>query len=203
MRKLIINISLLLLLILAGCNSADKFAITNIEPPIVPGIYQKDYNNRLYGVWQNPYSPSYEISHSNPNIYSPITLQCEAFPNPSDGYLEITFFVPYGAKGKMTIVPAIGPGEELNNSTTYVNGAYFSVSGAPIRTLFNGTFESAGNYEFNWRGRDDKNEVVPDGFYRVYLELDDDYLVWVDVFLTWDFNNLPPGMNWGGPEWGK
>jgi len=186
------------MLIITGCESADKITLNNLQPPVVPGIFITGPGGiAILGVWRDPYSPSFTLPNSNGGSGGnliPTKLECSAHPNP-DREFVIQFSTTYEARVKVTVVPAIGPGEEPTNSVTYANGTYLAANGVSVRTIID-DFLPPGYFSYYWNGCDDNDMILPDGFYRVYLEFDNEYLVWVDVFLVRNLNNLPPGMDW-------
>ena len=198
MYKFVIVVFVIVILI--SCDSANMFNSSTLEAPVVPGIYRTDCDGNSWGRWLNPYSPSYEFPNSNPNLWN-ITMQCTAYPNPDDGHLGISFYIPYEGSGKVTVVAALPPGSVQTNSIYYSNANFVNVEGGSVRTLFNDTFINCGHHTFVWDGRDDYGNKVADGFYRIYLEFDE-YLLWVDMLLARDPNNIPPGLGMYGPESG-
>jgi len=198
MKKFFIILCCVLHLFISGCDTAEMFTTSTIEAPVVPGIFITDENANILGTWMNPYSPGYRFPSSNPNL-APITMKCSVYPNPNDGNLTIGFFIPYQGEGNVTVYPALSPLENNENSVYYFGSTFLYVSSDPLKTLLDGDLNT-GSYSVNWNGCDEDGNYAPDGFYRAYLDFDD-YLVWVDIFLVRDLNNLPPGMGWGGPEW--
>jgi hypothetical protein len=196
MRNILLLFCSVSMLLITGCESAEKFTASNIEAPVCPGIFITDCESNPEGTWMNPYSPSYYF----PGSIVGTTLECSAYPNPDNGCITVSFPIPYNADAKITIVPALSPYEEEINSYTHFNSTYQISSGKPVMTLFDEEL-AKGYHSINWRGRDDDGKIVPDGFYRIYLEFDNSYLVWVDMFLGRDINNYPPGLSGGGPEW--
>lgn len=200
MYRIIFFLLLLGSIFITCCDSTQRFTASTIEAPVVPGIYLTDCDGSSWGRWLNPYSPSYEFPGPNPNIYN-VNLQCYAYPNPDNGHISISFHIPYEGSGKVTVVAALAPGSDQTNSIYYTNGNFVTIEGGSVRTLFDDTFTNYGQYTVVWDGRDDNSIIVADGFYRIFLEFDE-YLVWVDMLLARDPNNIPPGFDMFGPEWG-
>lgn len=197
MKRIILLLCSISMVIIFGCEVADMVSASHIEPPVCPGIFRTNFQGELIGTWMKPYSPSYSFPSTDPNCGS-VTLHCDGFPNPDNGCFNISCVIPYDAHVTVTVVPALGPHEEQNNNISYMNSVYQISGGKPINTVCDDSL-SAGGHTFFWWGKNDEGNVVPDGFYRVYVDFDG-YVVWVDMFLGRDLDNCPPGLKPGGPE---
>lgn len=196
MYKIIVIVFVLVIVI--SCDTARMFTPSTIKPPIAPGIFMTDCDGNTLGTWMDPYSPSYQFPNSSPHLL-PITMKCFAYPNPDNGHMTISFSIPYQSNGKITVYPALSYLDDLSEPVNYFGSTYYYSNSDPVKTLHDGNLNN-GSHAVTWNGCYDDENYAPDGFYRVYLDFDE-HLVWVDVLLIRDINNLPPDMYFGGMEW--
>jgi len=52
-----------------------------------------------------------------------------------------------------------------------IDAAIIDADGRPVRTLATGELRGGGEVAFTWSGRDDAGEIVPDGDYRLRIDL--------------------------------
>lgn len=146
------------------------------------------------GIWGNPVSPKeWGLSDQpRPNYPSkfPTHVWLESpYPNPTNGPCQISFMLDYMKKVRIYIVPARLSGTPDNSSSFAAGGLYISQQGIAIKVLADGA-HNAGHYMFNWDGTDSRNNKVPAGFYRVYLEAGDN-LLWRDIWVYRQKGDLP------------
>jgi flagellar hook assembly protein FlgD len=58
-------------------------------------------------------------------------------------------------------------------------GLFYIAGGLSIRTLIDEQ-KSAGYYVVEWDTRDDNGLLVPEGYYRIYLRVND-FMKWLDI----------------------
>jgi hypothetical protein len=214
---------ILLLLVSAGlsCHSPNDSEIVPSSPdmsqPIVTGIYITNaFGPDPIGVWGNPSDGSSTVSVSYPNfsiadgvshpVDSPLrkagavspgvlttSLKLDnPYPNPFNGGVVISFSIPTTSKVELFVVPA-RLADDLSYDICSYSGA---IAASPLRTAIAIlVFEpkTAGMFVCNWNSRDQNGNVLPDGFYRIYLRVNN-MVCWHDVLLANDVASLPPGL---------
>ena len=90
------------------------------------------------------------------------------------------------------VVPARWHGEKNND----VNSSTGAVTAAPQRTAIALLIHrqlAAGMYVCLWSARDQNDNILPAGFYRIYLRMGD-RICWRDVFLYNETTDIPIGL---------
>jgi hypothetical protein len=113
------------------------------------------------------------------------------YPNPSSGGASIQFQLPAQSRVAIYIVPASFMSQEsrivqLNNATINTPG------GLAIDLLLDRNLP-AGHHVVFWPGGNRDGALVPDGFYRIYMEVNG-HLLWQDALLLRDPCSAPPGL---------
>ncbi|NIV10260.1 MAG: hypothetical protein GWN62_02850 [Aliifodinibius sp.] len=180
-------------------NSPIPLRAPNLRTPVATGIFITDETGPdIIGVFGNPSSkPTTSNSNSDPtwdNIAGniPVRFQLEVpYPNPNNGDMTIRFALPKESIVTIYIVPASFMNHEgqiiqFSNATINLPG------GLAIDLLFNRN-AAAGVYSVVWSGRDQSGRPFPDGFYRIYMEVNE-HLLWQDALLLRDPCNAPAGL---------
>jgi flagellar hook assembly protein FlgD len=79
----------------------------------------------------------------------------------------------------MWVSRGIGPAEEEKNEVIHSMGYFFNAGGLSLRTLIDQHL-AAGYYQVQWDTRDDRGVLVPQGYYRIYLQAEN-YFSWRDL----------------------
>ena len=148
-------------------------------------------------------------SFGNPNPKSKGSLECDSipsgggaipdelallppYPNPFNPATTVQFNLPCPSYVTVYVVPA----RYINQQSQFVQFSNASINipgGLAIDVLFNRN-TSPGIYSVAWSAQDQDGRPFPDGFYRIYLKVDDQ-LLWQDVLLLKDLCNAPPGLD--------
>lgn len=180
----------ILTLLLLGCsNDDDPFSASGgiADVFVTPGIFITDPNGYSLGEWGNPpLHPDFGEVENQVAMDSILIQPSDKFrmfqlyPNPSPSSVSIYFVSGLPAfSAKAWVVPVLGQSVEnpLLLSTGY--GEIFQVSSPIIGTIYEEENLDPGAYVFSWDGKDDLGNTVPDGFYRIFLQVDE-YLLWRD-----------------------
>ena len=89
---------------------------------------------------------------------------------------------------KLWISPATYEGIDSENNIYFLNGNYLKAGGLAVAELINETL-APGDHLVRWRGEDFDNNLVPNGFYRVYIQAKD-VLLWKDILIITDYDHL-------------
>jgi hypothetical protein len=104
------------------------------------------------------------------------------YPNPTDGSISIRYSLPYKSDVSVWVVRGKSPEESSNtNNTVYTNGYFITPSNNFIQELSSRT-AYAGSYAIIWDIRDQKGNILPDGYYRIYLVVNGN-LMWRDLWI--------------------
>ena len=105
------------------------------------------------------------------------------YPNPSNGRTVMEFIMSEPGNCNIWIENAY-PSKIVNIET----GNYLDVpehkDRKVIRNLFNEDLEM-GRHNVVWNARDDSGEYVPTGFYRAFLQINDE-VFFVDILIAWE-----------------
>ena len=190
----------------SGTNESDlPLHAPGLSTPVVTGLrITTSAGPAVVATWGNPGEPvDPPVHHYNgdrqdtlvPELGGiPVSYLCAAlYPNPSDGQTVLTFALPRTSRVDLWIVRARW-WESPNMDVIPVLGSTVSVpSNRAIKTLIRNTDRWAGTYQVIWDGRDDNGDLVPSGFYRVYLQADN-YSSWRDMFLYRSLDEIPLGL---------
>ena len=158
------------------------------QPPVVTGMELTDETSFSFGTFGNPDFPEDVIDdnpESVPGRPAPETLlgMGEVYPNPADGAQTIRFSLSRTSKVKVWVTPAqwMNESDSFNRFASGSNLVNVS-NGKAIEVLLDGTEEfSPGIYTVLWDSDDDIPMVVPEGFYRVYVQANGATL-WRDIY---------------------
>ncbi len=172
------------LLTIIGCENNENpnmISSTYMIRPQVTGIYRTDEFARLIGIWREPGG-------------------LQSYPNPFNRNISVEYFLiplepgqvpePVEINVKIWVVKAEGPDEQLEEILFAMGGEYVTAPGSPVRILRDTVYNSLGLYQVRWDGKDSFNRPAPSGFYKIYLQVDEE-LRWYDCLLARDPCELP------------
>ena len=194
----IILISVFILpLLLYSCNSPTSVGEINFqteEPPLITGI-----------IRTSPDTPEplaiYGVPNEQPEIFEEISQNIKAqffisspYPNPTDVSTQFKFGLPAGRNVTIWVVKGRLPGENVNDNTIYANGNFASPKFHYYKVLEKKYFVP-GIYSLVWDAKYDNGDPLPDGVYRIYIELDGQ-LMWRNVMIYHQaFTENPGAIN--------
>lgn len=173
MRKQNVNIFICTALLIAACRDADDAPMRtpDFRAPVVTGLYVAN-DFVTVETWREP---------SNQG-------QIGVFYSIANNRSQIRFILQQTAEATVWITPAVLKGEELLNSSG--GGLFSQIPGAAIRTFPKQLFTSVAINEVMWDLKDDHGNKVRPGFYRVFVETDDDVL-FTDMLVYHDCSDIP------------
>lgn len=129
--------------------------------PVVTGLFFVGEGGPEYlAVWGNPSGRSF----SSPTI---------------GDYTEVHFVSDGRERLKIWVVPARLPQQKSSELVNLMNAHFDKVTGLGVATLFDGIKEP-GYYGTIYNFVDFKGNSLPEGFYRIYIQVGD-ILTWCDV----------------------
>jgi hypothetical protein len=179
-QKIILFALIFLPLSFYSCNNSNPTeANINIDlnPPLITGIVRtSEAGPRAIAIYGNPNEKSDIIENNKLNFYidSP-------YPNPTDGSTSISFYVPVKTNVLVWIIKGRLSVENASGSVNYANSNYVS----PFTNYFQILYQrddDPGRYILIWSGRDQNGKILPDGVYRVYIEVNGQ-LMWRNIWL--------------------
>jgi hypothetical protein len=174
-----------LILSILYCGENENTSMMNsncLTRPKIRGIYRNDeFGNTLF-TWRQPDGESF------------------IYPNPFRDYAYIKYYLrPIGIdpvpeqvhiNAKIWVVRGEGPDEDLEEILFAMGGEYVTAPGTPVKVLLDTTFSTLGIYHIAWDGTDRFGQPAPSGFYRIYLQVDEE-LRWYDCMLARECEDLP------------
>ena len=170
-----------------SCNnpvSPDPIYYRIANPPVITGIIRTGPDSPeplgIIGTPNEKSTLSYSGSPSNnalPNKY----IMSSPFPNPTDYSTEIMYTLPVKSKISLWVVRSRTAGEDFIDHSIYSNG-FFKTPSEQFSLKLDGGTKDGGRYAFNWVTKDQSSNQLPDGFYRIYLVINND-LLWQDVWV--------------------
>jgi len=180
-----------------SCKSPTSVGEINLqteEPPLITGI-----------IRTSPDSPSslavYGVPNEQPEIVEEISQNVKSnffmaspFPNPTDVSTNISFGLTVGRNVTIWVVKGRLPDENVSDNTIIANGNFASPKFHYSKVLEK-KYLQAGYYRIIWNAKYDNGDLLPDGVYRVYIEIDGQ-LMWRNVmiyhnaFIDSGFSNL-------------
>ena len=134
----------------------------DLKMPVVDGLYfTSAVSPEVLAVWGNP-------SGNNlcyPSIGSSTTIK---------------FSVPEQSEVSVWVVPARLSSQSSEDVIKSFNGYFYNASGLAVAILMDKQIKSAGSYEINFDFKDSKGNLLPEGFYRIYVESEYQFQ-WCDV----------------------
>lgn len=176
MKNKIILIFFWVSLGLAGCRDADNAPMRtpDFHAPIVTGLYVTNHFATVE-TWRDP---SY---HG----------QVGAFPSITSLSTDVRFILSQTSDATVWVTPAVMKGEELLSSAG--GGLYAQIPGAAIWTFPKQQYSGGLTNVVEWDLKDDQGNKVKPGFYRVYVQAEDDVL-FSDMFVYHDCSDIPPDI---------
>lgn len=178
-------------------NSSTPLRAPNLQSPVTTGIFiTRESGPEPLGTFGNP-NPNgrgtLECDFEAPDggaIPSDLTLT-PPFPNPFNPQATIRFSLPCPGSVAVYVVPA----RFLNQHGQIVqfSNATISIPGGLAVAVLIDREAPPGSYSVFWDGRDQNGRLVSDGFYRIYLAIDDQ-LLWQDILLLTNPCNAPTGF---------
>jgi hypothetical protein len=101
------------------------------------------------------------------------------FPNPTDSFTKIYYAVPVESFVSIWIVKGRLPGENEKNYELFTNGYFIKDNMKLSARIFEG-YRNPGIYQIDINLNDLSTGVVPDGLYRVYIEINGEFM-WQDI----------------------
>jgi len=131
------------------------------EIPVVTGLFfTSEVSPQVIAVWGNPSGRSF----CSPSI---------------DDYTQIRFSVPEQIVVKVWIVPARLPQQESKAVINTLNAHFEVLNRLSVKTLLN-EVKNAGVYELEYHFTDSQGRLLPEGFYRIYVQAAN-MMEWCDV----------------------
>lgn len=93
---------------------------------------------------------------------------------------SILFSIPSETAVKVWVVPARLPQQNSNDVINLLNAHFKNKSGLAVATLLD-DIKNAGVYSLEYDFKDSEGNLLPEGFYRIYVQAGD-WLRWCDVF---------------------
>lgn len=190
----------------SGPNESDlPLHAPGLSTPVVTGLrITTSAGPDVVTTWGNPGDPiDPPVHHYNGDERDTLVpetggipvsyLSTALYPNPSDGVTAMEYALPKDSRVDLWVVRARW-WESPNTDLVPIFGSTVSVPNTlAIRTLARNEVFPAGQFLTIWDGRDDNGDLVPSGFYRVYLQAGN-YSSWRDMFLYRSFDDLPLGL---------
>ena len=153
------------------------------NPPIITGIVRTGEDSPTpLGTIGSPNEKTTLSYSGNSNSMLPNKfIMSSPFPNPTDYSTTIMFSLPIKSKISIWVVRGKAVGEDFIDHSIYSNG-YFKVPSEQFSMKLDEGIKEAGRYAFIWQAKDQAGNQLPDGFYRIYLIINDNML-WRDVWL--------------------
>jgi hypothetical protein len=142
----------------------------DLKMPVVTGLFVSGYDDMpgVSKVWGSP-SGRYFCS-----------------PTIGDN-TNISLSNPYETNVKIWVVPARLPNQNSNDILNLMNGYFTNASGMAVAIPLNEN-KLAGIYSIEYSFKDFNGNLLPEGFYRIYIE-SDGWLRWCDVLNFRDESN--------------
>lgn len=139
----------------------EVFYSPDLRMPVVTGLYFTGEDSpEVLGYWRNPSGSNY------------------CYPS-LGGMTNIRFSLPNNTNVRVWIVPARLPEQKSRDVLQSLNGHFTIASGQAIAVLMN-EVKQAGSYQIEYHFRDSNGNLLPEGFYRIYIE-SGGWLRWCDV----------------------
>jgi len=158
---------------------------------VTEGLFLTDPSGYQFGTWGNPPEhPDFGAMHV-PDTGSVLLPQVvfrmsQLYPNPGNSSVSIEFATAMsGFSVKAWVVRILGPEESQNSTRFYAGAEVFHDRSPVVRHLDFNYGPNPGRYVFSWDCKDDEGDIVPDGFYRIFVQLND-YILWRDYGYTTD-----------------
>jgi hypothetical protein len=169
---------------LNSCKSptSPELIINEIKsPPVITGIVITDETGEQVGVFGYPNERESLPSNKYFRLDAP-------YPNPTYPSLKIDYAVPMKSNISFWVVKGTASVEIINNMAYYFNCQIFNSSNNYAIKLFEGV-KDPGYYEISFDGKDKYGNILPDGFYRIYEDVNGE-LMWRNLMI----------LNSEGPE---
>ncbi len=178
-----------------SCNSPTSVGEINLqteEPPLITGIIRTSPDSpnpiAIYGV---PNEQPEIIEEISQNVKSKFFM-ASPFPNPADVSTDITFGLPVGRNVTIWVVKGRLPGENVSDNTIIANGNFASPK-FHYSKVIEKKYLQAGYYRIIWNAKYDNGDSLPDGVYRIYIEIDGQ-LMWRNVMIYHQVFTENPGV---------
>jgi len=158
---------------------------------VTEGLFLTDPSGYQFGTWGNPLEhPDVGTMHvpDTGSILIPQTVfrMSQLYPNPGNSSVSIEFATAMsGFTVRAWVVRILGPGEPLNNLNFNAGAEVFHDQSPVVRHLDFNYGSNPGHYVIQWDCKDDAGDITSDGFYRIFLQLND-YILWRDYGHTTD-----------------
>ena len=142
-----------ILSIISGCTNKNNNPVLyspDRQVPVVTGLFFTfEVSPEVYAVWGNPSGSSF----CQPSIGS---------------YTNILFALPEQLNIKVWVVPARLPQQSSEEVINLLNGHFNKINGLAVNVLLD-TVLQAGYHSVEYRFKDSKEKLLPEGFYRIYV----------------------------------
>jgi hypothetical protein len=198
-------ILVLLVFLVAGCDSSDDGTDTTLRAPggrtpVAGAIEFRDENNVLLGILgAGPVGSGYVGTFPPPSgnggcdagdgetCASPASFYFgSAYPNPTRGRANVNFSLPRASEVAVFVVAALPPGSEAGAAGSQQQGAWvYRPGGLAVAVLHEGPLP-AGYQQVELDFTELGGRPFPEGYYRVYAQTP--YVIaWTDVLYDLDF----------------
>jgi len=164
----------------------------------VTGLNLTSSSPAINGVWRSPSDKLYvHVSGTSTDtsqvfhIAVPSTegLYC-SYPNPTDGSAMISFSLPSTSSVTCWIVPAKLPEQSGGSDVQEYGGSTLPApEGYAVSVPLYNRQMAPGMYTLQWN-----TTGFSAGFYRIYLQINDNDIYWNDVLLFHAVSDLPIGL---------
>lgn len=143
----------------------------DLKMPVVEGLYfTSEGGPDVLAVWGNPSGSNF----CYPSIGSSTT---------------ILFSVPEQSEVSVWVVPARLSSQSSEDVIKSFNRYFYNASGLAVAILMDKQTKPAGTYAINFDFKDSEENLLPEGFYRIYLESKNQFK-WCDVLNFRNESNL-------------
>lgn len=164
-----------------SCSSSVDSPITidsGSMAPIVTGIRLTAETGQKMGTWGNPTDGPEPVGSSG----RPRGLFALA-PNPSVGTTPLRYRLEKRSTVRLWVVRARLAGAIGPDMESIIGAQVVAPRMIVVRTLDSGSAREAGDHVMEWDATDDTGRRVPEGFYRIFLSIDNT-IYWRDLLLV-------------------
>ena len=176
--------------------SADPILTEIAYPPVITGIVVTGPDSPIElgtignpnGKLSLPFNGNLNNSQPIPQVFRIFNL----FPNPASNGTSILYSLPEKSLVSIWVVRGRMPGEDFTDHALYEEGLFKTPSKQFSMNLYNG-YPAAGFHNFIWNGKDQNGNQLPNGFYRIYVEINGN-LLWEDCMIYVSLDGSSPDI---------